>query len=593
MNHVYLAFANNRQNPLPKLGQEDDTVYTSYLKLFAEGCIPIRDSFATQAMVINRLLHLRNTLTVFHYGGHAGHNLLELEDGHARAEGIAALLGRCPNLKLVVLNGCSTVGQVRALLDAGVPAVVATSVPVADEAAVHFSETFHTALCERNESIREAYEAGMGTEKTYTTNRETVQRWIFDHNEEVDSGEPVWGLFLRDNEPTHGAWQLSQVATQELPHEYPPNQLLLAAIWNAIEPHVAKAGESYSESQRADLIITSLPLPVSEFVRKLIAKRAFTDERAEDFYHDPSLHRLKYLIYTYTTSIELLAFTLLSQLWDEQMERGTDVFDPELRAAVDQLLHLDREQRRTYSFIPLVRLMRESMDRHGILPFIQEYKDISLEFNAGTEFHYACLELEALRDRVIALDALDPVLVQRYCARAEYSLALVMHRLGFLANYRLTSMKDVHFVRYKHQRDARYRMHFVDLKFRPAGVNIDARTLPTSIENHSIVFVKRGTTDDAWHYLNLSPFLIDQNSFSEKARLADLVVFPSFENAQRTKLSFRHLYRPLEQPWVVPPPNPFERDAEKLAKHPYTLIKAQLDAFLAEVTPAQTAEPHA
>ena len=78
----------------------------------------------------------RERLVLFHYGGHADADRLmfdsETGESPAFAGGLATLLGQCRGLKVVFLNGCSTGPQVKALLDAGVPAVIATARPIGD-----------------------------------------------------------------------------------------------------------------------------------------------------------------------------------------------------------------------------------------------------------------------------------------------------------------------------------------------------------------------------------------------------------------------------------------------------------------------------
>ena len=71
---------------------------------------------------------------------------LLLEEGHAQAKGIAELLGEEKELKLVVLNGCSTKKQVQQLLQHGIKAIIATSVPVKDQMALDFANQFYQAL---------------------------------------------------------------------------------------------------------------------------------------------------------------------------------------------------------------------------------------------------------------------------------------------------------------------------------------------------------------------------------------------------------------------------------------------------------------
>ena len=93
----------------------------------------------------------RDRVAVLHFGGHAGSYalLLETATGHAAAAdagGLAAFLAEQRGLALVFLNGCSTRGQVRGLLAAGVPAVVATTRDVDDATATAFAVRFYRAL---------------------------------------------------------------------------------------------------------------------------------------------------------------------------------------------------------------------------------------------------------------------------------------------------------------------------------------------------------------------------------------------------------------------------------------------------------------
>jgi len=93
----------------------------------------------------------QDRIAVFHFAGHAdGQTLLfetatgtrEVADGTT----LAAFLSTLPGLALVVLNGCATEPQVAALLAAGVPAVIATTVEIRDDAAAEFSVRLYRAL---------------------------------------------------------------------------------------------------------------------------------------------------------------------------------------------------------------------------------------------------------------------------------------------------------------------------------------------------------------------------------------------------------------------------------------------------------------
>lgn len=158
MKLLYLAFANSRHDPLPSLQNEDEAIYRALTpRALKQEILLHRDSYASLAKVAEYITLFREHLFLFHYSGHAGRDALVLEEETASGAGIADMLKQCPNLKLVVLNGCSTRGQVQRLLDQGVPVVIATSAPVEDLKAMRFGIRLYKALSEQA-SIREAFE---------------------------------------------------------------------------------------------------------------------------------------------------------------------------------------------------------------------------------------------------------------------------------------------------------------------------------------------------------------------------------------------------------------------------------------------------
>jgi len=97
----------------------------------------------------------KKKLTVIHYSGHADQVTLSLNAGDVRAENLVRYIGDCEKVKLVVLNGCSTQGFVKLLLETtGVKAVIATNNPVRDDRAMKFSVDFYKSLLERQPVAR-------------------------------------------------------------------------------------------------------------------------------------------------------------------------------------------------------------------------------------------------------------------------------------------------------------------------------------------------------------------------------------------------------------------------------------------------------
>ena len=99
----------------------------------------------------------QDRIIIFHYAGHAQPEGLETEGGKTNAKGLAGLLGQEDNLKLVVLNGCSTEEMVKLMKENNVPAVIATSTEIGDDPATKFSTDFYTALS-NGEGLQTAFE---------------------------------------------------------------------------------------------------------------------------------------------------------------------------------------------------------------------------------------------------------------------------------------------------------------------------------------------------------------------------------------------------------------------------------------------------
>ncbi|MBP7800876.1 MAG: AAA family ATPase [Saprospiraceae bacterium] len=90
-------------------------------------------------------------ISIFHYGGHAdGFSLLlEAADGSkelTHKEGLVPFLAKQENLKLVFLNGCSSEGQAKELVAAGISAVIGTVTSINDEVASTLAIRFYSSL---------------------------------------------------------------------------------------------------------------------------------------------------------------------------------------------------------------------------------------------------------------------------------------------------------------------------------------------------------------------------------------------------------------------------------------------------------------
>ena len=150
MQVVFLTYSNSQANPLPTLMEENEKTYSLLSRRSKQLHFSIhRNAFTTINSIIEYLELYRNEIILFSFSGHAGRDTLLLQEQKANAKGIARLLGMCPKLKLILLNGCSTKSQVVQLLELpNQPVVIATSAPVGDYSATKFATSFFRALSE-------------------------------------------------------------------------------------------------------------------------------------------------------------------------------------------------------------------------------------------------------------------------------------------------------------------------------------------------------------------------------------------------------------------------------------------------------------
>ncbi len=162
---ILLVYANDRVDPsrhLRSLADEIGLIRDALRAAEQAGlCQVLIEANASAGRVLQVFQddRYRGRIAVFHYAGHADGYRLLLESatgqpptnqganrGAAHAAGLAAFLGEQRGLELVFLNGCSTAPQVQGLLDAGCPAVIATSQAIDDRVATELAGFFYQGL---------------------------------------------------------------------------------------------------------------------------------------------------------------------------------------------------------------------------------------------------------------------------------------------------------------------------------------------------------------------------------------------------------------------------------------------------------------
>ena len=572
MQVIFLSYANSQQDPLPTLQEEDDRAYQMLARREAERHFRLhRDSFTTIPKISEYMALFQDDIAVFHYSGHAGKDRLLLDDAAANAAGITHLLGRCPNLKLAVLNGCSTKGQVQALLEAGLPAVIATSAPVGDRTATQFAIAFYQAMADSHRSIGDAFQDALASAQTQSEQALKAEsaRGIDLGTDERPAEAPLWGLYYREESALE--WKLP-LAAYAPPVAYTPNERLIEKLLEALAPYDEEArkiveqedmGVERSAGEKKKAILKCLPHPVSQQLRKLMSKEKGIEDHV--FYDKPGPDRLRQIAHTYSTMIELLAFILLADLWQALEKKAGELqLQPADLAALLAFLVRQPGEKKPFDFLPLIRSIRQIMERNELAFFMEEFAAVRQRFNAETAFAAACRFLEALRQRMADKGGLSDAEAFELCPTAEEKLAVVFGQLGFLAAYSLSSVRHINVLKFRYpttplfnHKVIRLAQEFMELEERPEVMN-------TFMDAASVLLQhKKG---DTYRFLNLSPFVIDESAFDEKAELAKLFFFERYEKALDAQ-RYRHVYKPGDLPLVV-----------KDQRH-FKVLRAQFDAF--------------
>ena len=211
---IFLAFANDRTDGIRYLRNlpEELRQVRSRLERTRRCEVVVRPN-ATLREVLDVFQdeRYRDRISIFHFGGHAGGYQLLMENSVgepdvAFAAGFAEFLCAQPALKLVFLNGCSTVGQVGSLVSKGIPVAIATSDAIDDKIATEFASRFYGGLS-IGQGIQDAFESAAAAVKSIAGSQPRAMRRS--SAEHYDSWP--WEVHVSDRSPAAASWSLPRV----------------------------------------------------------------------------------------------------------------------------------------------------------------------------------------------------------------------------------------------------------------------------------------------------------------------------------------------------------------------------------------------
>ncbi|HMQ59771.1 MAG TPA: CHAT domain-containing protein [Flavilitoribacter sp.] len=584
MEILFLTFANSKEQPLETLTEEYSTLNKILSpRALRQHFLSWAISHATLDEIAYYLTLFRDRLSLFLYSGHAGRDMLITENGESRSGGIAHLLGQCARLKVVILNGCSTAGQVEALHHAGIPLVIATSAQIDDGLATRFSTRLFQSL-EAGLNIGDSFEQAIG--ETLAVRDVLVTRG-FDLQPSDQRDLPVWGVFPNPAASGPLTWKLPQQSVQAAHPNFEPNEILLDTLYETLaltNPAVRDLQQSGAEleEQRSDILfalLKALPAPISEQLRKLVAP---SNPGAAHGWDKVGEMRLAQLAQTYQICMDFLVFTLIAQLWETAFQQGPG-WKPKdgLRKELDTFFHLEAADRINYDYFVLIRTLREAFGKNSSSFFIEELRELKREFLEDEKVKNACFFLETVRRQVETAAFIE---MGELCERAEIALSDLFGKLGFLGKYTLATVRNINVQKYHHTTEAQFE-HLVMKWHGSQGIyDKEFRRQPELMDNRSVVLLRIGEEPARNRFLNLSPFILDENTFEYVPDLS-LSKLYFFARREDERLFYKCVNAPETDVIDLNAPEFYER-RKKTSK--FQLAIDQFGAFYGMVVQPQT-----
>ena len=553
---LFLAFSNDANAHLDLLKKESKDVFTTLRDLDRQEFIKVhREESADVDELFASLIQFKDQVGIFHYGGHADGTTLRMEGGAAHAGGFAGLLGEQANLKLVFLNGCATRPQVDKLLAAGVKAVIATSVPIRDDKATEFATQFYQALANRR-TIGQAFTLAQAFLRTKYGDVGEIgvvkMRGASRMPEPTDAGDSIpWGLYVTEaHEAEVMSWKLPYYRAVGLPQEliqyigksFTANRYVMLVLdeMARYNPDIyaqmmeQRGGEPVRRDSREypELIVRNLPWPLGSQIRLL---------RLND---SPNADRLEYLVSAYVRTTQLLYYILLSNLWEQSRLKRIV-----LPAGFHTGLAMDARTFATFDFLAKTIELYRLFESHGVAPYVTEYERVAEAWGdeAGPlrMAHNHLGQLRAILHTGPPTGDLEPA-----CVMAEKALSVVLRSAAFLARYRMMTVRGIA-VEARRFEAVAYELDLGPLNA-PDGSALGlyqdaAHRRKTRLSNsQSIVLVRN--EDELDDCLNLSPFIVDKNTFvsmskgdsTEKDRLAHIFLLSYVEEGRLVYLAVDH-----------------------------------------------------
>lgn len=312
-------------------------------------------------------------------------------------------------------------------------------------------------------------------------------------------------------------------------------------------------------------IVDAFPTPIGEQLRIL-----FTRSNNPGRPHAMELYtvaRLLQLAVAHRTTLQFICFIQLSQLWDEKVRLKDIRIEAEQLATIKHFLVEDARAFNQLDFARVINTIWQIFEQCGIGYFISEFKELRIHPDQDTPLYEAHRFLLDLHQDLLQ-DKIQQVEVEEKCLQAEEHLGTILKKVAFLIKYKLVTIKNIEIVKGHHE-IARFRHRQITLNkaltVASTGVAEVGIEFANYADNKSVLFIK-AEQNEISDYLNLTPFIIDENALnSDYSSKIFLFVYQNEE-----AYYYQFLNNPIDNPLEV-------------NKWRYPRVKDQFDRFRADI----------
>ncbi len=511
---LLLVSANDPDNRLNQLSNEAKEIQRTLNKTHGKAFDVVLTPDASIQDLIEELRIPDREIEVLHYAGHADSTLIQLTDGDADAAALAEKLKNLKSLKLIFLNGCATRGQVDFFHNVGIPFVIATSCKIGDDKAYLVATQLYQYLC-LGRSLREA----CAEVETDVSKLQKKADFVANRGLALRAGDPndentnfPWGLYSKPgSEQEDYRLPFSQrepLADLNLDHTSFLNKLILALAkldgsnMSGIRSLAAtQARGNVPDNRKISELLKVLPLPLATRLRDITAQiEVQNDEYFRGLLYDYAIFFDNLFLYA--------AGLMMAQMWQSNQKP-----DPALSPLIKDFLHSNLLQNSALFYRDLLPALSAGSSANSnadfnLLP--QESLDYlaTPAFATAADFFWGLKRYYWQRIRLHTEEAVQ------CCYQAQEMLSEAFLHLRFQLGLVMASVREIKVI------NQRYVPQEYDNIVSKLLLN-DKDPLPQTgakmLENRSVLCFAQPDFDCNSPSLNLFPFIIDRNVFTDKS----------------------------------------------------------------------------